>query len=243
MAAFRRAFGDGADGIEFDVRLARDGVPVIIHDSDLRRTAQRSGAVADFTSSALTQIPVGAWFNRQCNSVAATDFDNETIPTLKQLFESVAHVQGLLYLEMKRDERQSHTLAAAIVGLIREFNFATRVVVESFHLPSLSIVKALDPGIRLAPLFERRLRPSFVPFNGTRMLDLARQLGADEIALHRSLIRPAVINAARRYSLPTVAWTVDNPRWIKRARALGLHALITNDPQKMLQARAELREP
>jgi len=67
MAAFREAIAAGCDGIEFDVRLTRDGVPVIIHDSTLRRTAGLAARVADLTWAELEQVDVGSWFARARN--------------------------------------------------------------------------------------------------------------------------------------------------------------------------------
>ena len=63
LAAFSRAMLDGADGIEFDVRLSRDGVPVVIHDASLRRTASVDSQVCDLTSEQLQRIDVGSWFS------------------------------------------------------------------------------------------------------------------------------------------------------------------------------------
>jgi glycerophosphoryl diester phosphodiesterase len=88
IAAFTRAFRDGADGIEFDIRLARDGVPVVIHDATLMRTAQIPGSVSDFTGSELGRIDVGSWFNRHYPTAARGEYQQETIPSLVQLFES-----------------------------------------------------------------------------------------------------------------------------------------------------------
>jgi glycerophosphoryl diester phosphodiesterase len=65
LAAFRRAIADGAEGIEFDVRLAKDNVPVVIHDADLKRVGARNGSVGEYTSAELGKIDVGSWFNRQ----------------------------------------------------------------------------------------------------------------------------------------------------------------------------------
>ena len=65
LAAFERALADGADGLEFDVRLAADGVPVVIHDATLRRTAGRQVSIASLSSSALASVEVGSWFNRR----------------------------------------------------------------------------------------------------------------------------------------------------------------------------------
>jgi glycerophosphoryl diester phosphodiesterase len=189
------------------------------------------------TGSELGQIDVGSWFNRQYPAAAKEEYERETIPTLKQLFQALAHSDCLLYLEMKSDEVHANDLAVAVVDLIRDFDFKERVIVESFDLPALAIVKGLDPTIRLAPLFEPTFRRGLSALSGSRMVDLARGLGANEIALHRRLIRPGVVARATSYSLPIVAWTIDDPGWIRRARALGLKGLITNDPYKMLKAR------
>jgi glycerophosphoryl diester phosphodiesterase len=69
IAAFRRAIEVGADGVEFDVRLARDGVPVVIHDSTLERTAGLKRGVSDLTSEELSQIDVGSWFYEGGNAI------------------------------------------------------------------------------------------------------------------------------------------------------------------------------
>ncbi|HET6851924.1 MAG TPA: glycerophosphodiester phosphodiesterase family protein, partial [Pyrinomonadaceae bacterium] len=65
IAAFKEAIAVGADGVEFDVRLTRDRVPVVIHDSTLRRTAGLQRRVADLTWAELEQVDVGSWFDRK----------------------------------------------------------------------------------------------------------------------------------------------------------------------------------
>ena len=63
LAAFRRAIADSAEGLEFDVQLSKDNVPVVIHDFDLKRLGRREGFVKDFTAEELQRIDVGSWFN------------------------------------------------------------------------------------------------------------------------------------------------------------------------------------
>src|SRR5437763_11388381 len=65
LVAFDVALQGGADGIEFDVRLARDRVPVVIHDRTLLRTVQIYGDVASYDSTLLSKFYAGAWFNEQ----------------------------------------------------------------------------------------------------------------------------------------------------------------------------------
>ncbi|HEY5402272.1 MAG TPA: glycerophosphodiester phosphodiesterase family protein, partial [Pyrinomonadaceae bacterium] len=64
LGAFRKAIEVGADGIEFDVRLTRDGMPVVIHDDNLRRTGGRPDLIRSVSLADLTQVDVGSWFTR-----------------------------------------------------------------------------------------------------------------------------------------------------------------------------------
>src|SRR5690349_3043260 len=106
MASFRLALEVGADGIEFDVRLSREGGPFVIHDDNLRRTGLDPRRVADLNASELKQIDVGKWFD-PISSV------NEPIPTLKDVLHLFESRQGLLYLEMKCDGSEREKLASA----------------------------------------------------------------------------------------------------------------------------------
>jgi glycerophosphoryl diester phosphodiesterase len=69
------------------------------------------------------------------------------------------------------------------------------------------------------------------------MLAAALDCGANELLLHRQLARWRAIEKAHDADLPVTVWTVDDDGWIERARLLGLHALITNHPAKLLAAR------
>jgi len=162
LVAFDVALQGGADGIEFDVRLARDRVPVVIHDRTLLRTVQIYGDVASYDSTLLSKFYAGAWFNEQNPERAIEGFEWERIPTLAQVFERYgAHH---LYVEMKCEEPSRRAeLARAVVGLMREHGLAERVVVKSFEHDSLGEVKRLDPEIRTAALFGRSWPRPLVP--------------------------------------------------------------------------------
>ncbi len=61
--AFQKAIDDGAEGLEFDVRLTKDGVPVVFHDASLRRIAQINYKISELTIAELRRIDIGSWFN------------------------------------------------------------------------------------------------------------------------------------------------------------------------------------
>jgi glycerophosphoryl diester phosphodiesterase len=239
-AAFDLALGGGADGIEFDVRLARDGVPVVIHDATLRRTALREGTVESLDSAELSALDAGTWFNRRRPASARDSYAHERVPTLAQVFERYGACARVLYVEMKCDAPAlGPRLAREVVGLTRAHGLAERVVVKSFAHALVAEAKRLAPEIRAAALFERRpTRPLVSP---RTLVAEAVRCGADEISLHRSLLRRATVEEAARRCLDCVVWTVDTPFWLRRAHALGLRAVITNRPAEMRAALEVLR--
>jgi glycerophosphoryl diester phosphodiesterase len=236
MAAFRAAITAGADGIEFDVRLTRDGIPVVIHDRTLRRTGGRSERVADLTWPEVEHVNVASWFASK-KKLPPASFTNETVPSLQELFELYKSNHLLLYLEMKCDSPSEYEpLAKACCKLIEEHLMKERVIVECFQLAALNVIRNIDPHIKTAALFEPALtKPSVL--SDQRILDQAAAVGASELALHHRLARRRLVQKAKVAGLRVVVWTVDDPAWIERARAIGVDALITNDPAAMLAHR------
>lgn len=238
LSSFERALADGADGIEFDVRLASDGVPVVIHDPTLRRTALRRGRVSSFSSTELGEMDAGTWFNLRYPRKARPEYVGATIPTLADVFELLGKRDARLYVEMKCGPKDRAALAAGVARLIRAHSLAARVHVESFDLAAIAEIKRLDGGLRTAALFDRKLaRPA--P-SARKMIEQAIRCGAEELALHHSLATRRTVHEAARHGLETVIWTADNPAWVERATKRGVRAIITNDPARLCARRAEL---
>lgn len=129
LPAFEAATAVGADGIEFDVRLSSDGVPVIIHDDTLSRTHGVRRRVAELSSDELRGFGV---------------------PSLRELFELMAANSLLLCLEIKSREPE---LAELCCRMVREFGFAERIIIECFDL---NVLRNVD--LRKAALFEPRMQ-------------------------------------------------------------------------------------
>ncbi|HEV8367893.1 MAG TPA: glycerophosphodiester phosphodiesterase family protein [Pyrinomonadaceae bacterium] len=240
IAAFRLALAAGADGVEFDVRLTRDGIPVVIHDDNLKRTGSLPQTVASLSLAELKQVDVGSWFNRT-QKRSTSDFSGEKIPTLEEVFELFESTDAVLYLEMKSDAIQRDQLAAVCCESLRERSFKVRVIVECFDLTGLEAVKRIDPEIKTAALFDFPQLPSWLVHSGRRMIQQALAAGADEIALHQRLASQQVVETAKAAGLKVVVWTVDDKVWVKRAQSCGIDALITNDPGLMILERSRMR--
>jgi glycerophosphoryl diester phosphodiesterase len=227
LAAFREAIAVGADGVEFDVRLTRDGVPVVIHDSTLRRTGGLARRVGDMTWSELAKVDVGRWFSKF--------FANECVPGLAELFTLFQSNNANLYLEMKCDSPDEYApLAEACCRMIDEHGLTERVMIECFQLPALRVVREIDADIKTVALFEPSIsNPSVL--SDQRLINKAIDIGAAALALHHRLARRSLVEKAKHAGLHVAVWTVDDPAWVERARTLSIDALITNDPAKLIQ--------
>ena len=239
FAAFNRALKDGADGIEFDVRLARDQVPVVIHDATLQRTAGFSGRVSGYSSVELGKIDVGTWFNKKHPSKARKEYSAETVPTLSAVLDLMRGNAGSIYLEIKCSKKTCDPLVRAVSEMIGRSDLLPRIIVKSFHLDALEKLRKILPEAHIAVLFAPKFMHLIKPRN--RLVTKALELQANEISLHYSLATPNAVREAADYGFPVTIWTADHPAWVKRAENLGIHAIVTNNPARLLARRNELR--
>lgn len=210
--------------------MARDGVPVVIHDATLQRICSRTDRVSRMTSEQFGEVDAGAWFNRGHPALARDEFTREHVPTLEKVFQLVVNRDAIIYVEIKTDDEPSgNVLVQSVVDLVSRYRFEDRVVVVSFNIEAIANAKQLDATLRTGALFAPR-RGAAHGLRAETILAAAKNCGADEILLHRLIARRRLVSAAIQAELPVVVWTVDDPKWLQRAANLGIHALITNDP-------------
>ena len=237
LSAFARAVRDGADGIELDVRLSRDGVPVVIHDATLPGARLRKPVVGRLTLAGLRQIDAGSWFNQKHPDLARLEYTRQTIPTLDEVFQLLANQapkRFIIYVELKcgRSRRRNEELVSATVAAVQRHELKDRAVLISFNLRTVARIKRLDDSLRTGALFGQRSAVK----SPSRIVQSALACAADEILLNYRIASRKLIETADTTGLPAIIWTVDDPRWLLRATSLGIHALMTNDPAKMLKA-------
>jgi glycerophosphoryl diester phosphodiesterase len=216
MAAFLLAAEMGADGIELDVHLSRDGEAVVIHDDTVDATTDGHGLIRTFTRAELQSLDAGGWFGEP--------FSGEQIPTLAQVFESLGH-RLLINVEIKV-EAGYHPLEqeAETVRLIEDHQLVDRVIISSFSPSSLRRVRKLNPNIPLGFLYARP-EPAWLP----RVLGW---LGIVHQAVHPhfKMVDARYIDHARRLGKRINVWTVNTETDMRRMRDLGVDGIITNYP-------------
>ena len=235
LAAFRQAIEDGADGIEFDVQASKDGAPVVFHDLTLRRMNGDKRRVSSLTAAELQDIDIGSWFNRTHPRKALGEFVGETIPTLAQTFDLLRGSEGRVYVELKGAKKEMPPLVEAVARAVRRTDLLPRIVLKSFDLAAVAEMRRIFPELTAAALFAPKLSSIFR--KQTDLIEQARTCGAGEISLHYSLATRKTMERAAAENMPVTIWTIDRPAWVRRAAEIGIHAIITNNPARLIAER------
>ncbi|MDZ4674752.1 MAG: glycerophosphodiester phosphodiesterase family protein [Gemmatimonadota bacterium] len=219
LTAFALALELGADGIELDVRISRDGVPVVHHDPDLTRTTGRAGLVRELTAGELAAADAG---------------DGEGIPALATVLEATGNLPLLIELKEVAAGRP-------VLEVLRHCGAASRVAVASFLPAALHPFRgegvplgATRPDIIGATLAAAvRWRPRRVPWQFYAVPDRYRDVVTVPTA--------RFVARAHRQGCPVHVWTVDDPERAAALWRIGVSGIITNRPDLIRPSRAGTR--
>jgi glycerophosphoryl diester phosphodiesterase len=233
IAAFHRARELGADGVELDVTLTRDRVPVVIHDDTVDRTTDGHGAVNDMTVYDIKRLDAGGWKNPA--------YRGESIPTLAEVFDALGdwvkpsglEYKGVINVELKSATLRTDGVERQVVNLVEQMKLQESVILSSFNPLALVRVRALNGQLMRGLLYDLRM-PIYLRRAWLRVLVAPHALHPD----HAMVDTGYMIWATRdKYSVNT--WTVDEPQEALRLADLGVNAIITNKPDLIRRALAD----
>jgi glycerophosphoryl diester phosphodiesterase len=215
LAAFRAARAAGAHGVELDVMRCASGEVVVFHDDDLTRLARRSERVDALPLDALREVDLGG---------------GEGIPTLEEALEEIGP-RLLVNVELKTDKwRGDPELATRVAELLRRGGWGRRALVSSFNPMALWQFQRAAPEVPTGFLFHAQERRPL------REAWPARLLAPFALHPEASLVDAIALAAWRRRGFAVAVWTVDDPHEIAALAALGVDAIITNEPARALGA-------
>ncbi len=236
LQAYKRAITDGADALECDVRLTKDGHLVCVHDRRIDRTSNGRGILSTLELAELTELDWGSWRDtwEDFEDPEMPDRDKSQILTLRRLLETVAAADRRveLAIETKHPTRYAGLVERRLVALLDEFGWARAgapVRVMSSSQLSLRRLRSLAPDLRSVMLFERvplRFRDGTLP-EGV----YAAGPSIEVVRAH-----PRYVERCRRQGHPVHVWTVDTTADVELCLELGVEAIITNRPGKVLAA-------
>lgn len=222
MAAFREAYRTGADGIELDVHLSKDGIPVVIHDEQIDRTSDGTGWVKDYTLQQLKRFDFGSPFSGR--------FRGERIPALREVLEWCRSKPILLNIELKTDEIRYPGIEWKVVSLIQQYQMDQRVILSSFNHDSLIEARRIHPVIETAALFAEWL---YKPW------EYARSIGADGLHFHWLAASPELLHGAAQAGMPVRLYTVNDELKMRYFIRSGYAGIFTDWPEKAMKVRAK----
>jgi glycerophosphoryl diester phosphodiesterase len=225
IAAFDRAVAEGADGLELDVRLARDGEVVVCHDATVDRTTDGSGPVASMTARELAALDAGYHFSDGDGSRAFRG-KGIGIPTLRQI--ATRYRAQRLVVEMKED---NPALVHAVLDVLRAADAIARTCLGSFHLAALEEARRVEPGVATSAA-QREVRwalyrswvglfPRTVPYSAVQVPERREAT---------QVVTPRFVRAAHRAGVEVHVWVVDEPADMQRLLSWGVDGLITDRP-------------
>jgi glycerophosphoryl diester phosphodiesterase len=234
LAAIRGALALGVDSIELDVQRSRDGALVLIHDTDLTRTTNarelfpRRGPwrVADFDYDELRCLDVGAWKGRA--------FTGEGIPTLQEAVELTGTTRSGLLLELKAPSLYPGIVTdvvnalKAVPGYLDRAVAERRLVVQSFDFAAMKAHKTRAPEVPVGLLGSpaRANLPALATW-------------ADQVNPHHWAVDRSYVADVQRHGMSCLAWTVNRAPAMRRALALGVDGVITNEPARLAATLAQ----
>lgn len=222
LLAFRSAIGLGADYVEFDVHLSRDGEVLVIHDPTLDRTTTGTGPVRERTLAELKTL-------RLKDRMGAVT--GEPIPTLDEVAAIAARERRRMLLEIKTDEghRRYPGIEEKVVAILDRHGMTASTVVMAFEPETWRRVRALRPDITAGSLYS----PGTLKAMGStlsREIEAGREAGIGVIGLRQDLVNATTVAEARRAGLTLGVWTVNEPDALRRFIELGVAILITDRP-------------
>lgn len=227
--AFELALRQGADGIEFDVQLSSDGVPMVIHDERLTRTTSGSGYVWEHRASVLRRLDAGSWFNRRHRLRARERYAGARIPLLAEVLQWIKTHSCRCFIEVK-DCRPG--VARKIVDEIGRAGVGHLAQLVSFDLPSLEEARRLRGELPLGLDFSGRLQP----------IRQALALQAHALLPYWPIASRRLIHRAHRAGLQVIPWTVNYPLHMRRKILEGVDGLITNYPFRLTEVLARIEK-
>jgi len=218
MLAFRKAVEIGADGIETDLQMTRDGVIVICHDEKLDRTTDGSGLIRDYTYNELLKFDAGAKYREA--------FKGERIPTVDEFFNYVQDKNIFINLELKNSIINYQGLEKRVIDKIYEYKLEKNVIISSFNHYSMVKVKEYDTNIKTGLLCAATL------YNPGKYV---KDVGAD--AFHPffpSVMNEGIVAEIKNQGIMINTYTVNEIEHMNKLISLGVDGIITNYPDKLI---------
>lgn len=229
MAAFTLAKAMGADYIEMDLQITKDGVLVLMHDPTVNRTTNGKGPVKSYTLRHLETLETGTWFNRTHPRYAKPEYTHQHVPALDEVLDTLGHGANY-YIEVKAPQMYPGVEEKLVTALKRHHlvgpgTVRGQVVVESFDPQALKRIHRMEPTLPLVQLVDGKDAANPTP---QQVRDW--KTCAVGVAPNYTRLTPQAVGRLRASGLRVEPWTVDSPVAMRRLMRWGVTGMFTDRP-------------
>jgi glycerophosphoryl diester phosphodiesterase len=222
LAGIRKAKRLGIDWVEVDVRLSKDGVPMLMHDYELNRTAGLNATIDSMTAEELEKLDAGTWFNGA--------YAGEPVPTLAETLLLIISLDMAVNLEIKADPKRPGLTARALIETVNTLWPVDRpLLVSSFDVPELDKIRQLAPHIPRGLLVEK------IGYSTRSVLDA---VGCATLNCHHSGLTADSVTKMTDAGYPVLAYTVNDPLLAAELYTMGVAGVFSDTPDRLIDAAA-----
>lgn len=217
IPSFELALKQGADGIELDTHLTKDGHLIVLHDFTVDSTTNGKGLAKNMTLKEIKALDAGSSFS--------LEYVGTRIPTLDEVFEAVGK-RTFINVEIKSESQETDGVEQAVADCIARHSLQNSIIVSSFNPLTLRRFRAIQPEMPIGYLYE----PDY-DFS-------AAMEGFPHEARHprHDMIATAYMEWAKNHNFRVNTWTVNDPSRAIMLRNLGVDAIITDKPDLIIEA-------
>lgn len=209
MSAIEKAIDSMVDYVEIDVQETKDGVVILMHDSNLKRTTGLDAEISEINYRDIIKLDAGSWFSEE--------YKGEKIPTLYEVMELTKNKIKLnIEIKLHGSERN---LIQSVVRLIEQYDMEDDCIVTSFQSSAIKEVKALNENIRTGYI----LKAAYGDFSELEY--------ADALSVHHSFTTSMLVNDAHDAGIDVYVWTVNTEIKMKNMISNGVDMIITDVPE------------
>ncbi|MED4223749.1 glycerophosphodiester phosphodiesterase [Neobacillus cucumis] len=219
MGAFIEAEKAGADGLELDVQLTKDGEVIVIHDEKVDRTTTGSGFVKDFLFKEIRKL-----------NANKKGLKKEQIPSLVEVLEWLQTNELICNIELKNGLIPYEGMEEKVIQLVRKYSLSERIIISSFNHYSIVYSFQIAPEIETAPLF---IEGIYMPWI------YAQSIRAKGIHPKHSAMSDNILFNTMENGIAVRPYTVNKEEDMHRFFNLNCQAFITDDPEKALRIRKQ----
>lgn len=224
MLAFTKSLEYGADGVELDIQLTKDGEVVICHDEIINRTSNGEGFIKDYTLAELKEFI----FDNQMENLDDATEDNLKIPTLSEFLDWFKSTEMMVNIEFKTSIIPYPSIVEKTVRLVKERRLQERVIFSSFNHDTIKKVKALDDTLECGFLTVANL------------LEPGRYCHTYNVEYYHPVyvslqLTPEIIENCKQYGIGINTYTVNEKADIQKFLELNIDGIITNEVELALE--------